>query len=190
MIIFISASNIFSQVTDRTDNMKGEYLYTEERNSNYIAHEDGFNTENSFYSREKTTIFYTDVFTIQKITGIGIYHGPGHPLNMTRRLPGYNYDKVQAEIIAINIALQNLLEWDEYDQGPVIVRTNCYEVISVMKQDEINENDAEEFIGLKKFVSCFPKGVQFEYAYEHREELKYEDVSFLEIKVQQVRHFR
>lgn len=66
-------------------------------------------------STDGATIIYTDA-SIRKngISGIGVYFGEKHPLNMSERLPGKHKSTNWAEIIAATTALLKLRDWKNY----------------------------------------------------------------------------
>ncbi|GMS80322.1 hypothetical protein PENTCL1PPCAC_2497, partial [Pristionchus entomophagus] len=60
-------------------------------------------------------------------SGIGIYFGPSHPLNTSKKLNGPHHDSGIAEIIAVQTALKKIHGWAEFSNKPVIIRTDYLE---------------------------------------------------------------
>lgn len=115
---------------------------------------------------KNATIIYTDASIVRGKAGIGAFFGDGHPLNLSKELPGSTRGSTGAEIVAAKMALQTLRGWSKYNNSPVILRTDCYQIIDAM-QHEPHGPFAEQFQELKNLALSFPKGVQFEHVYGH-----------------------
>ncbi|KAF8384079.1 rnh-1.1, partial [Pristionchus pacificus] len=102
-------------------------------------------------------------------SGIGIYFGPAHPLNTSKRLDGPRHESGVAEIIAVQIALTKIHKWSGFNNQSVIIRTDYMGIIDAM----VNRNYgrfAEMYDDLRKSAEKFPSGVTFDHVVSHEGE--------------------
>ncbi|CAD6191821.1 unnamed protein product [Caenorhabditis auriculariae] len=116
---------------------------------------------------DDTVVIYTDASYMPRTnaSGIGIYHGPGHELNRSHRVRGTIQNNNYAEMLAVIVALRDLLAWDGYSGQKVIIRTdNLAVVTAVTKSGGAYPELTEKLLAL---AEQFPKGVSFQHVYAH-----------------------
>ncbi|GMS80360.1 hypothetical protein PENTCL1PPCAC_2535, partial [Pristionchus entomophagus] len=102
-------------------------------------------------------------------SGIGIYFGPSHPLNTSKKLNGPRHDSGIAEIIAVQTSLKKIHGWTEFSNQPVIIRTDYLGIIDAMVDGNYGRF-SELYSDLKRSVEKFPNGITFEHVIAHEGE--------------------
>jgi len=116
-----------------------------------------------------TIVVYTDASCHGNYSsGVGIYFGEGHELNLSQQLPGPIHSSVFAELQAAQIALERLHAWKGYGGQLVILRSDCKAIVDSLRSGRFNDNRyTEQLIKLRMAAERFPNGVQFEHIYGH-----------------------
>ncbi|WKY11687.1 hypothetical protein Q1695_003339 [Nippostrongylus brasiliensis] len=118
-----------------------------------------------------TIVVYTDGSGIgNRASGFGIYFGRGHVLNRSQIIPGREHSSGRAEIIAAQVALRRLRNWDGYRNEPVILRTDYLPLVNAMR-DSSKGRFAREYEKVRELALRFPKGVAFEHVHGHDDHL-------------------
>uniref|UniRef100_A0A1I7X0T7 ribonuclease H n=1 Tax=Heterorhabditis bacteriophora TaxID=37862 RepID=A0A1I7X0T7_HETBA len=111
---------------------------------------------------------YTDGSCINnRASGIGIYFGPNHELNKSQQLTGTIHNSCLAEIKAAQTALDDLYNWNKYQNEPVILRTDFLSLIQAMNSGRWDGRFGADYQILRSLAEKFPKGVRFEHVYAH-----------------------
>ncbi|GMR59076.1 hypothetical protein PMAYCL1PPCAC_29271 [Pristionchus mayeri] len=118
------------------------------------------------FSPNAPIVAYTDASCVDgRASGMGVFFGDGHPLNISRALAGPEHNSGIAEIMAAQTALASILEWKEFKGQPVVIRTDYIGVI-----DAMNNGNYGRFAGLyadlRRLAERFPS-VRFEHVYGH-----------------------
>ena len=123
-------------------------------------------------------VIYTDGSAIPGGSGMGIYMGPGHPLNRAQRTNGPPHNSNRTELLACILALQNLREWSGYNGEPVLIRTDSLCVVYAMKGQsggphfyrQMLLDYPKEIEELRDEVAQISGGVRFEHVYAHADD--------------------
>ncbi|KAE9421560.1 hypothetical protein Angca_004763 [Angiostrongylus cantonensis] len=116
---------------------------------------------------EGTIVVYTDGSCIDnRASGFGIYFGPNHPLNRSEKIIGPIHNSGLAEILAAQMALQLLRNWDGYKNEPVILRTDFLPLVQAMNGG-VCDRFCEEIEKMRNLATLYPNGVRFEHVYAH-----------------------
>uniref|UniRef100_A0A9J2PZT4 RNase H type-1 domain-containing protein n=1 Tax=Ascaris lumbricoides TaxID=6252 RepID=A0A9J2PZT4_ASCLU len=148
---------------------------------------------------------YTDGSCVDdRASGIGIFFGKDHPLNISKAIEGREHNSCLAEIIAAQTALKTLRNWKLYRSYPlrvtidgpsgcwegaisntkcnsneaVILRTDFLPLVSAMKSSGYCGRFHDDYAILKEEAKRFPKGVEFEHVFGHEGEPGNEAIKF------------
>lgn len=112
-------------------------------------------------------VVYTDGSYKNQASGFGIYMGPDHELNRSVKVTDPPHNSQRPEILAIILALKNILTWPQYSNQPVIVRTDALfavQAISGIASLPTYNNEIEE---IRTLSSQIGGSVDFEHVYAH-----------------------
>uniref|UniRef100_A0A914ZYU2 ribonuclease H n=2 Tax=Parascaris univalens TaxID=6257 RepID=A0A914ZYU2_PARUN len=119
----------------------------------------------------KAIIVYTDGSCVDgRASGIGIFFGKDHPLNISKAIEGREHNSCLAEIIAAQTALKTLRNWKLYRNEAVILRTDFLPLVSAMRSSGYCGRFHDDYAILKEEAKRFPKGVEFEHVFGHEGE--------------------
>ncbi|CAD5224798.1 unnamed protein product [Bursaphelenchus xylophilus] len=99
-------------------------------------------------------------------SGVGIYLGENHPLNLSQPLHSSLHSSGLAEIKACQIALERLKNWPGYRNEHVVIRTDYKPLIDIL----ISRRPATystEIAEVRRLAESFPNGVTFQHIYGH-----------------------